>query len=139
MNKKQLKGLLNLTRVVLEQIFSKHVVSSNTNEDIEVFSSVVFHNLCSLCSGEHFDKHLILIDRYGIGTGKPKTLEHLANEYSTTTEYMRQVEQEALHQLTEAVLEDLLAITAYHLEKEDKAQVCAISNQHRRYHMTSYL
>lgn len=120
MNKKQSQGLLNLTRVVLEQIFSKYVVSSNTNEDIEVFSGVVFHHLCSLCSGEHFDKHLILIDRYGIGTGKPKTLEHLANEYSTTTERIRQIEQEALHQLKEDVLEDLLAIMYYYLEKEDK-------------------
>lgn len=120
MNKKQLNGLLNLTRVVLEQIFDKDAVSSITDEDIEVFSSVVFHHLCSLCSGEHFDKHLILIDRYGIGTGKPKTLEHLANEYSTTTERIRQTEQQALAQLKEDVLEDLLAIMYYYLEKEDK-------------------
>ena len=116
MNKNQLKGLLNLTRVVLEQIFSKYVVSSITDEDIEVFSHVVFHPLCRFYGG----KHTILFDRYGIATGKPKTLEAIANVYDTTTEYMRQVEQEALHQLTEAVREDLLAIIAHHLEKEDK-------------------
>ena len=62
MNEKQSQGLLNLTRVVLEQIFSEDAVSSTTNEDMEVFSSVVFHHLCSLFSGEHFDKPLILID-----------------------------------------------------------------------------
>lgn len=117
MNKKSSQGLLNLTRIVLEQIY---VVSSITDEDMELFSSVVFHHLCSLCSGEHFDKHLILIDRYGIGIGEPKTLETLADEYSTTTERIHQIEQDALHQLKEAVLENLLAITDYYIKKQDK-------------------
>ena len=114
MNKKQLKGLLNLTRVVLEQIFDKDAVSSITDKDMEVFSNVVLPHLCRFYAGEH----TILFDRYGIATGKSKTLEHLANEYSTTTERIRQIEQEALHQLKEDVLEDLLAIMYYYLEKE---------------------
>ena len=118
MNEKPSQGLLNLTRVVLEQIFDKDAVSSITDEDIEVFSSVVFHHLCSLFSGEHFNKPLILIDRYGIATGKPKTLEAIANIYDTTTERIRQTEQQALAQLKEDVLEDLLAIMYYYLEKE---------------------
>lgn len=118
MNEKPSQGLVNLTRVVLEQIFDKDAVSSITDEDIEVFSSVVFHHLCSLFSGEHFNKPLILIDRYGIATGKPKTLEAIANIYDTTTERIRQTEQQALAQLKEDVLEDLLAIMYYYLEKE---------------------
>ena len=69
MNKKHLKGVWNLTRVVLEQLFIKDSVSSITNKDMEVFSSVVFHHLCRFGGGDHFNKYLILIDRYGIGTG----------------------------------------------------------------------
>ena len=117
--RQQLKGVWNLTRVVLEQLFIKDSVSSITNKDMEVFSSVVFHHLCRFGGGDHFNKYLILIDRYGIGTGEPKTIETLADEYSTTTEHICLVEQEALHQLKEAVLHDILDI-ANDIGNEDK-------------------
>lgn len=116
MNKKQSQGLLNLTRVVLEQIFSKYVVSSNTNEDIEVFSGVVSHHLRRLYGEYNF----ILITRYIDGMSEAQALEVLSPNHCISIERIRQIEQEALHQLKEDVLEDLLAIMYYYLEKEDK-------------------
>lgn len=116
MNKKSSQGLLNLTRVVLEQIFSKYVVSSITDEDIEIFSNVVSHHLSRL----HGEYNFVLITRYIACISEAKALEIFSPDHCISIENMRRIEQEALHQLKEAVLDDLLAIMYYYLEKEDK-------------------
>lgn len=113
MNKKSSQGLLNLTRVVLEQIFSKYVVSSITDEDIEIFSNVVSHNLSRLYGEYNF----VLITRYVAGISEAQALEILSPNHCISIERIRQIEQEALHQLKEAVLETLLAITDYYIKK----------------------
>lgn len=113
MNEKPSQGLLNLTRVVLEQIFSKYVVSSITDEDMEIFSNIVSHNLSRLCC----EYNVVLITRYIAGISEAKALEIFSPNHCVSIELMRQVEQEALHQLKEAVLETLLAITDYYIKK----------------------
>lgn len=116
MNEKPSQGLLDLTRIVLEQIFSKDAVSSSTDEDMEVFSNVVSHHLSRL----HGEYNFVLITRYISCISEAKALEIFSPNHCISIENMRRIEQEALHQLKEAVLDDLLAIMYYYLEKEDK-------------------
>lgn len=112
------KCLTDLTQTILERAFDKNKVAKLIEEHSVVLNKIVFHRLFN----SPVIESTVLIKRFGVTTGEPKTLEAIGDELSTTRERIRQVEQKALRRLTKEVKSDL-DTKMYNLVHSDKEQV----------------
>lgn len=106
MNEKLSQGLRNLAQAVLECTVSEEIYAKFTPEHIGKLSDIILHHLNSLPSGEQ----IILLDKFGVTTGKPKTLKAVSKDLGIKQIYVSQIELKALIDLRVAALSDLLEI-----------------------------
>lgn len=101
---KVLYGLMRLTQEVLKRTFSKTTLDKLKSGHMEVLSAIVFHHLFGLSGKEY----IILMDRFGIGTGEAKTVEAIAEDFSTIPFCVQRSEKAAFLHLREAATPDLV-------------------------------
>lgn len=106
MNEKLSQGLTNLAQTVLKRTVSEEIYAKITPEHIAKSSDIILNHLSSLPSGEQ----IVLIDRFGVITGKPKTLEAVSEDLGIKRIYVSQIELNALMDLRVAALSDLIEI-----------------------------
>lgn len=104
--KEKSQGLLNLAQAVLECTVSEEIYAKLTPEHIGKLSDIIFHHLNSLPSGEQ----IVLLNRFGVTTGKPKTLKAVSEDLGIKQIYVSQIELKAIIDLRVAALSDLLEI-----------------------------
>lgn len=115
MNEFPSQGLLNLTRTILEQIFSEDKAAKLTDEHMEVLSGIVLHHFTKLESRQR----IVLMERFGMGTDTIKTFKAIGDELAVSRECAYQIAQSGLFHLRCAATRDLIK-AMYDIEYSDK-------------------
>lgn len=117
MNEFPSQGLLNLTRTILEQIFSEDKAAKLTDEHMEVLSGIVLHHLAYLPDEEC----AVLTQLYGVSGIEPKPLGVIRAEHGWTKTQAQKYVDKAFQDLIDVAKSDLY-ITMYDIEHSDKEQ-----------------